>query len=172
MQDEKYIKTLENEEEIDLLELAAKLWNNRQKIIKWGIYGAVIGLVIAFSIPKEYNTSVKLAPEASDGKQGSSSLSALASMAGFGGMSSSGADAVYPQLYPDVVSSVPFITSLFNVEVETKKDGEKLTVEQYMKDDISSPWWSAILGLPGKVSGWIKGSEEDEEHVLDNFQLN
>ncbi|MDE6371728.1 MAG: chain-length determining protein, partial [Duncaniella sp.] len=29
----------------------------------------------------------------------------------------------------------------------------------------------AILGLPGKVIGWIKGSDEDEEHVLDNFQL-
>lgn len=171
MQDEKDIKAHDSEEEIDLLELAAKLWNNRKKIIKWGIYGAVIGLVVGFSIPKEYNTAVKLAPEASDGKQGSGSLSALASMAGFGGMSSSGADAVYPQLYPDVVSSVPFITSLFNVEVETKKDGEKLTVEQYMKDDISSPWWSAILGLPGKVIGWIKGSDEDEEHVLDNFQL-
>ena len=160
------------EKEIDLLELASKLWDNRKKIIKWGVCGAIIGLIIGFSIPKEYVATTKLSPEITDGKQASGGLSALASMAGLGGSSSGGADAVYPQLYPDVVSSVPFLTGLFNVEVETKADGEKYTVKQYIEDETSVPWWSFILGIPGKILGLLKSSEPvDESHVLNNFQL-
>ncbi|MBD5225413.1 MAG: chain-length determining protein [Bacteroidales bacterium] len=174
MQDDKNITTPENDEnEIDLLELASKLWDNRRKIIKWAIAGAIVGLIIALSIPREYSTSVKLAPEMADSKQSSSGLGALASMAGLGGGASAGADAVYPQLYPDVVSSVPFLTSLFNVEVRTKTDnGETFTVEQFMTEETSAPWWNAILGIPGKIIGLLRSSEEvDENHVLDNFQL-
>ncbi len=173
MQEEQDFREYDNDEkEIDLLELATKLWAQKKKIVKWCVWGAVIGLVIAFSIPREYATSVKLAPEISDPKAAAGGLGALASIAGLSSGAASGADAVYPQLYPDVVSSVPFITSLFNVEVETKEDGEKFTVQQYMEDETSSPWWSVILGVPGKIIGLIKADEEVEEgHKLNNFQL-
>ncbi len=173
MQEEQDFREYDNDEkEIDLLELATKLWAQKKKIVKWCGWGAVIGLVIAFSIPREYATSVKLAPEISDPKAAAGGLGALASIAGLSSGAASGADAVYPQLYPDVVSSVPFITSLFNVEVETKEDGEKFTVQQYMEDETSSPWWSVILGVPGKIIGLLKADEEVEEgHKLNNFQL-
>ena len=173
MQEHKdYIAPDTDEKEIDLLELAGKLWDNRKKIIKWGICGAIIGLIVAFSIPKEFITTTKLSPEITDSKQASGGLSALASMAGFGGGSAGGADAVYPQLYPDVVSSVPFLTGLFDVEVETKNDGEKFTVQQFIEDETSGPWWGFILGIPGKILGLLKSSEKVEEgHVLNNFQL-
>ena len=173
MQEEQDFREYDNDEkEIDLLELATKLWAQKNKIVNWCVWGAVIGLVIAFSIPREYATSVKLAPEISDPKAAAGGLGALASIAGLSSGAASGADAVYPQLYPDVVSSVPFITSLFNVEVETKEDGEKFTVQQYMEDETSSPWWSVILGVPGKIIGLLKADEEVEEgHKLNNFQL-
>lgn len=166
----------DEEKEIDLLELAAKLWAQRKKLIIWSVCGAVIGLIIAFSIPREYTTSVKLAPEVSDSKSGSGSLGALASMAGLSTGSSSGADAVYPQLYPDVVSSVPFTTGLFDVEVNTQgadgKQGPRMTVEQYMDEETSAPWWSFIMGAPGKLIGLFRSTEEaDPNHKLNNFQL-
>ena len=173
MQEEKDILDNANDEkEIDLLELATKLWEQRKKLIIWSICGAVIGLIVAFSIPKEYDTTVKLAPEISDPKAASGGLGALASMAGLGS-AQAGADAVYPQLYPDVVSSVPFITILFDVVVETKEDGRKFTVKQYMEDETKAPWWSAILGFPFKVLGAIMASDEEEggKDGLDNFQL-
>jgi len=174
MQEEnEIINNQDEEKEIDLLELAATLWKQRRKLAMWSVCGAVIGLVIAFSIPKEFSTSVKLAPEVTDGKSGGGSLAGLASMAGFSLGSSGGADAVYPQLYPDVVSSVPFVTSLFDVEVQTKEDGRKTTVRKFLEDDTKSPWWGMIFGLPGKVIGLIRGHEEtaSDDHRLDNFQL-
>lgn len=159
------------ESEVDILELGTKLWNQRRKLIKWSICGAVIGLVIAFSIPREYNTTVKLAPETTDQKANKGGLGALASMAGINVGAGSGVDAVYPMLYPDVVSSVPFITSLFDVEVETK-EGQKMTVQQFMDEENSSPWWSYIFGLPGKVIGLMRSSDdEDADHKLNTFQL-
>lgn len=174
MQEDKDFRdtTQDDEEEIDLLELGLKLWNKRKQIIKWCVVGAVVGLVVAFSIPREYQTVVKLAPESTDGKSVSGGLGALASMAGFSMGSGGGPDAVYPQLYPDVVSSVPFLTGLFNVDVETKKDGEKFTVEQYLEDETRSPWWSAIMKIPGAIIGLFRSDEEvPADHKLNSFQL-
>lgn len=171
MQEDKNLVEHESDEkEIDLLELAMKLWQQRKRIIKWCCVGAVVGLIVAFSIPKEYETTIKLAPETTEKKVGGG-LGALASMAGLSG-ASGGVDAVYPMLYPDVVESVPFLTSLFNVDVTTKKDKQTFTVEQYIEDETSGPWWSFIMGLPGKIIGLFKSSDEsDENHKLDNFQL-
>lgn len=174
MQEEQdFIDNNDDEKEIDLLELASKLWAQRKKLAVWSICGAVIGLVIAFSIPKEYTTTVKLAPETSDTKAAGGSLSALASMAGFGSMSS-GVDAVYPQLYPDVVSSVPFTTSLFDVEVETKEDSQKFTVRQFLEDETKAPWWGAVIGAPFKLIGMLRSSDDEEDpegKKVNNFQL-
>lgn len=160
------------ESEVDILELATKLWAQRRKLVKWCICGAVIGLIVAFSIPREYSTTVKLAPETNDKKATSGGLGALASMAGINMGSSAGVDAVYPMLYPDVVNSVPFITSLFDVEVQTAEDGPEMTVQQFMKEENRVPWWSFILGLPGKLIGMLRSSDEDNaDHKLNAFQL-
>ena len=70
------------EQEIDLMELAQKLWAEKRMILKWCGIAALIGLIVAFSIPKEYSTTVKLAPEISDSKAKAGGLGALASMAG------------------------------------------------------------------------------------------
>ena len=166
-----------DEKEIDLLELAMKLLDQRKKLIIWSVCGAVLGLIIAFSIPREYTVDVKLAPEVTDNKAASGGLGALASMAGLGS-SANGTDAVYPQLYPDVVSSVPFVTSLFNVEVPLTEDDDregpdKMTVEQYMDEEVKAPWWGVITGAPFKLLALLKGGddEEDGDKPLDNFRL-
>ena len=51
-------------QEIDLMELAKKVWNGKKLIFKVSGIAAIVGLIVAFSIPKEYTTTVMLAPEA------------------------------------------------------------------------------------------------------------
>lgn len=164
------------EQEIDLLELAMKLWHQKKKICIWCLIGAVVGLVVAFSIPREYTTDVKLAPEASGSQRAGGSLGAMAAMVGLGGANQGGGDAVNPMLYPDVVSSVPFLVGLFNVPVEDIDGEKKVTVKEYVEEDLKSPWWSAIIRFPFKVLGMITsiGSEEEEpdpNKATDTFQL-
>ena len=174
MQDEKEFNNTDNEQEIDLIELAKKLWSNRKTLLKWAGIGAIAGLIIAFSIPKEYTTTIKLAPEFSNSKSGSS-LGALASLAGISTGGDSGADAVNPNLYPDVVQSVPFVVELFDTKV-TEADGKlTTTVYDYLAEHTSSPWWSTVMSLPGKAIGGIislfKSQEEDTTTVTDPFRL-
>jgi hypothetical protein len=77
---------------------------------------AVIGLIVGFSIPKEYTSTIVIAPESSSAKSGGG-LSSLASLAGIN-MNLNTADAIYPDLYPQIVGSVPFLTDLFEIPVQ------------------------------------------------------
>lgn len=179
MQDEKYNNEDfqdQDEKEIDLLELFGKLWQAKRTLIWAGVIGMVVGVVIAFSIPKQYTTDMKLAPEVSGGnKSTSGGLGALASMAGINLNSGSGTDAVNPMLYPEIVSSVPFITGLFDVPVTTV-DGDNLTLRSYLEYKTRAPWWSAIMALPGKAIGAVKGlftepADTAKQYNVDPFRL-
>ncbi|MDE5997864.1 MAG: chain-length determining protein [Muribaculaceae bacterium] len=163
----------EEEQEIDLLELAMKLWKQKKKIAIWCLIGAVIGLVVAFSIPREYTTDVKLAPELGNGQKVSGSLGAMAAMVGIGNAAQGGSDAVNPTLYPDVVSSVPFLVGLFNVPVEEIKGEKAIPLKEYMEDDLRSPWWSVIMGLPFKLIGMLTSNDEEDDlnKPTDTFHL-
>ena len=60
---EQNYNNIPEEEEIDIMELISKLWKKRWMILKWCGIGAVLGLIIGFSIPKTYRASTTLAPE-------------------------------------------------------------------------------------------------------------
>lgn len=162
------------EQEIDLIELAQKVWASRKLVFKACGIAALVGLVVAFSIPKEYSTSVTLAPE-SGGKSGGGSMGALAAMAGINLGTSSGEDALSPELYPDIVSSTPFLIELFDVKVKDQKAKVDTTLYAYLKEEQRSPWWSAIFSAPFKVLGWtlslFKDEPEEGDAKLDPFRL-
>lgn len=166
------------EQEIDLMELAMKLWAEKKMILKACGWAALVGLVVAFSIPKEYESTVTLAPELNKGRSISGGMAALAGMAGINLGGSSSADALSPELYPDIVKSVPFSVEMFDVKV-TDKDGElNTTLYEYLKEEQKQPWWGYITAAPFKALGWvvstIKGEDEEEgegEGGVDSFRL-
>ena len=164
------------EQEIDLLELAGKVWAERRLVLKWCGVAVVVALIVGFSIPKEYTTTVMLAPEVEGGSRSLGGLSSLAGMAGINVNAGESSDALYPELYPDIVSSVGFTTELFPVSVEDEEGELKTTLYNYLKEEQRSPWWSAILSLPFKCIGWITSlfRDEEEENVgqgIDPFRL-
>lgn len=140
--------------EIDLLELARKVWSSRGLILKLCAIGAIIGIVIAAGTPKVYTANTLVAHEGSR-KRTSSSISALVDMAG--GTNSSIAterDALFPSLYPAIVNSTPFLLRLFDIKVHKQKDSTTMTLSQYLKEHQKTPWWSAITSAPFKLVGW------------------
>lgn len=142
-------------QEIDLVELAARLWRERRRIMRWCMWGAFAGLVIAFSIPKEYTVEVKLAPEVQGNMGARGSLGALAPMAGINMGSMNSTDAMSPELYPDIVQSVPFMTELFGVEVTDEEGGATMPLAEYVTEELRSPWWSVVVKAPFKAIGWV-----------------
>ena len=171
---ENKVKPQEDEElEIDLMEYVRKLWAARKLLLKAAGIGALVGLIIAFSIPKQYTVEVTLSPES--GKSGGGSLSGMAAMLGIGAMSlGSEADALNVSLFPDIVASTPFILELFNAHVKTLDGTVDTTFVAYL-DEQKTPWWGAVLGLPGAAVGGIKSlfSSDDKEdgYRVDPFHL-
>ena len=149
------------EQEIDLIELAQKVWAERKLVFKACGIAVIMALVVAFSIPKEYATSVTLAPEVG-GRSNSGNLGALAAMAGVNLRTSAGEDALSPELYPDIVSSTPFLTSLFDVRVQDGEAEIDTTLYVYLKDYQRAPWWGVITSAPFRAIGWVSSLFKDE----------
>lgn len=163
-------------EEIDLLELARKVWAERKLMLRWCGYAAVVGVIVALSIPKEYTATAVLAPETTTAKNSLGGLGALASMAGINMGSMTDNDAVNPDLYPDVVASVPFVIELFPIEVESADGGLKTDLYDYLKHRTRRTWWSVAVMAPFKAVGWgmslFRGKEpESDGSNVDPFRL-
>lgn len=159
--------TQEEESDIDIMELLSKLWKRRKMITKWCIGGAIVGLIMGFSIPKTYEASVVLAPE-TDQKLGSG-VSSIASMMGVSLDNS--VDAINFQMFPEVVASTPFIFDLFDLPV-TFERGDSIvntTLVDYMLEYQKKPWWGVILGAPSKVIGWVVSLLQEEKEESDGL---
>lgn len=154
-------KNIPQSHQIDLVKHIAKLWTKRKVIIKWGIIGALVGLVIGFSIPKTYKASVTLAPETKQ-KMGSG-VSSIASMMGVNFDTS--VDAISIEMFPDVVASTPFIYELFDVPVTFERRDSVINTSllDYMKNYQKRAWWTYVIRAPFKVLGWVMSLASDEE---------
>ena len=165
----------QEEQEIDLLELAGRVWAGRRLVLKCCGLSVVLALVVAFSIPKEYTTTVVLAPEVKAGSRSLGGLGALAGMAGIQMGSGESGDALYPDLYPDIVSSIGLSMELFDVPVRDVNGEVNTNLYTYMKEKLRSPWWSAVLSFPFKCLGWVmslfKEEEKSAEGDVDPFRL-
>lgn len=159
--------------EIDLMVYVKKLWLARKQLIKVAGVSAILGLIIAFSLPPMYKVEVTLAPES--GKGGGSEISGMASMLGLGNMTGgANADALTVSLFPDIVKSTPFILELFDMHVRTSKDSLEQTLVSYIEQE-KAPWWKVIPSLPGKAIHGIlslySDKQEKESDSIDAFHL-
>ena len=165
----------EDEMEIDLMEYARKLWAARKLLIKVAGLAIIVGIVIALTTPKQYTVSVTLAPESS--KSGAGGLSSIASMLGVGGFNmGSDADALNVTLYPDIVSSTPFILDLMDTPVSTiNEEQPDTTLVGYLKEYTSSSLMGTVMSLPFKAIGGImslfKSEEEVKTDIINPFHL-
>ena len=165
----------EDEMEIDLMEYARKLWAARKLLLKVAGLAIIVGIVIALTTPKQYTVSVTLAPESS--KSGGGGLSGIASMLGVGGLNmGSDADALNVTLYPDIVSSTPFILDLMDTPVSTiDEEQPDTTLVGYLKEYTSSSLMGTVMSLPFKTIGGImslfKSEEEVKTDIINPFHL-
>ena len=107
----------------------------------------VIAIIISFSLPKTYNCQILLAPETGGGGSSLGGLASLASSFGVNFGSSQGSDAIKPDIYPDLMKSVDFKTSLFPIKVKRKDDKKAMTYYDYLKYEWRVPWWEDWFGL-------------------------
>ncbi len=136
----------------------------------------VVAAILALSIPNYYNCTVKLSPEMSGSSSSKSGLLSLASSFGVnlgsstGGM---GTEALFPTLYPDLMNSVDFKTSLFHVPVTIEGDKEEgeadrtMSYYDYLTKEQKAPWWSQGI----KAFFALFKSESEDNEKVDPFRL-
>ena len=154
----------EEKREIDIVGIILLLWSKRKRIIINCIIGGFISIIVAFSIPKEYTSEVVMAPEFSSGMSGlSGGIGSLASMAGIDLNMAGNEDAFYPDLYPQIVSSAPFLCELLSMEVSGKCGKKQVETDlfDYLRNYQRSPWWEKIIGAPGRLIQKITTNPSD-----------
>jgi uncharacterized protein involved in exopolysaccharide biosynthesis len=149
--------------EIDLRELLNQLWINRRIIIKFTVLALVIGLIIGFSIPKEYTCTVKMAPEGTKSSI-TGNVSDLAAIAGIniGAVSD---DGINISLYPDVIQSMPFLAELINMNLAVPKENKKINLYTYLKTELKYPWWRNVATFPFRLINNIGNKNETESPI-------
>ena len=150
--------------EIDLLEIARKLWDNRKFILKVTAIFVVIGLFVAIFSAKEYTSSVTMVPQIGDGKSKAGGLAGLAAMAGVNiGDALGGGDVLSPTIYPKIMASVPFQKELMQTKVKFENIPYEITLydyytnEDYQAFNLFGTIKKYTIGLPGVIIKAIKG---------------
>ena len=117
--------------DISIIDIFKILKADFRKVCIYSCTAGVIGVILAFATPKIYKSTVILAPEES-GSSFSGSLSSLASMVGMNMKIGQTGDALYPEIYPDLMGSTGFVVGMFPVTVTKSKTGETYTYFDYL----------------------------------------
>ena len=139
---------------VEVLRLLIKDW---KMLCLFAVIFGVIGLVIAFTTPKTYKSTVMLAPEES-GQGFSGSISSLASMVGMNMKLGQTGDALYPEIYPDLVGSTDFILKLFPATVTTKKGDLTTDYYTYLTKHQKLAWKDYPMAM---LAEWMKKKDDN-----------
>lgn len=157
-------------QELDLINLIKQLEKEKKFILKTLGIGIIIGLIIAISLPKTYKVEITLSPESSSNGS-NNNLAGMASMLGIGGIGSNNTDAVNSTMFPDLIQSTPFILEMYDMKVSPLKSEKTIPLSEYVETQ-RKPWWSYVLGLPGKAIGGIISLFSSEEIEKETNSIN
>lgn len=172
---------MENNEKniIDLKKIFTVLWEKR-KIFYWvWPITFVLSAALILCVPRKYQSSVVLAPEGSS-ESGLGALGSLASSFGFNLGSLGSSDAIYPTIYPDLVSSPDFLVPLFETHIVSADGSIRTRYYDYLLQMQKHPFWwypkAWVGGLMMKIRGEGLGGRPDEDGApkkeFDLFWLN
>lgn len=155
---------------VDFIELLKVIGKDKLMMAVFLGIAAVLGLAVAFGTPKEYKASVMLAPESTTGNSLTSNISSIASMVGMDMDFGSSSDAIYPELYPDLIGSNDFIVSLFPVEVTTKDGSVTTDYYDYLLNHTKKAWYTFPARLLHDIVAKLK--TDDVPFTGDSTKVN
>lgn len=154
--------------QIDLVKIIGQLWEKKWPIILVAFFSGVLGFVLALDIPKKYKTVVTLAPESTESDL-ASAASSITSMLGMS-FGASGADAIYPELYPDIINTIPFSTDMLGIQVCTMDSLYMGDLYHYLAYHQKSTLWQKTRNKVKHL--FKKKSAMGIPDVLDAYSLN
>jgi LPS O-antigen subunit length determinant protein (WzzB/FepE family) len=156
----------DQEDAIHIIALLKNLWTARKIILKITLAFAFLGFFVAVFSKNEFTASTTFVPLA-QGSKGGGSLGSLASLAGInigGGVSS---EEISPELYPQIVSSIPFQLELLNtpltIEGQTGPVSYRAYYENIYRPGLLSNIKKYTLGLPRVLISLVRPAPKNLE---------
>ena len=154
MSDTEIIKNrdIEDDEiEIRLSDIVQFLKDSRWTVLRWAAMFLVLGILYAFSKVNQYTVSVTVMPEIQSKGANLGGLGSLAGLAGIDiGSMGSGADAIRPDIYPDVLQSVPFALQLLRQPVYSQLLEKETSLQTFLEELGKQSWLGSLLGGLGE----------------------
>ncbi len=158
------------EDQIDLVALAKKIWSKRKRIAKFTLLFAIVGLLVALLSPVSYTTSSVFIPNSTSDKT-PSGLSSLASLAGVDLSSASGSE-ISPVLYPKILESASFKRQVLNIGLFHA--GDSISFKDYILNQpktVGSVINKYTLGLPGTIKSLFSANTDTVAESLEDGEI-
>ncbi|MEP1094968.1 MAG: Wzz/FepE/Etk N-terminal domain-containing protein [Cyclobacteriaceae bacterium] len=177
------------DDEINLFELIQIIWVKRLLVAKVTVISVVVGIFVALTSKVEYQATCKLIPESVESS--GPNLGSLGGLAGLAGidLSSGEGGSLTPELYPQIVKSVPFLLTLIHQPIYFEKI-DSITSSYVFLSEIDKPSLLAriseyTIGLPRKIKTLLRSSDDasnlkiedsmirlsrGDSRILDNFK--
>lgn len=157
---------------IDLGKVVKKVLNRKMLLLKVWVVTFVLSCIWIFPQPRYYTSELMLAPETES--LGGGALAGLASNFGVN-LDMPTTDAIYPELYPDLMQSNEFIVGLFGVNVKTLEgdldtDYYTYRTKHKKKNWLTEPFRQAKIKLV-KLISQKKSSGPSSAKAVDPFRL-
>ena len=161
----------ENRPLIDYLDLVKGIFNDKKSLLRFTGAGLTIGILIAYTSPKEYqSTSFVILESESGGANGIGQMSALAGLAGVNLSQLQGDQiSMSSELFPEVIQSRDFMMEIMKVPFYFETRGKEMTLEDYYYEEqpsnILTKTINFINSIPSRIIGLFSSSEEVEPSI-------
>lgn len=167
----------EGGDEIDVSKLVKVVWLGRKHIFKITASFLAFGLLFAIVSKVEYKASCKLLPESQEGSMPDlGGLGGLAGLAGFD-LSNFGSQSsvLTPELYPEMITSVPFMEKLINTPIYFENKDTTISSLGYFryleKRSLLELIAEYTVGLPNKISSLFKSGVETQKETYGLYRF-
>lgn len=155
----KVARVEDNEIEIRLSDIFQFLKDGRRTVVIWGAVFLVIGAIYAFSKPNQYTVEITVMPEIQSKGASLGGLSSLAGLAGIDIGNMTSIDAMRPDIYPNVLQSVPFALQLLKQPIYSQLLEKETTLQTFLEEQGRQSWLGSLLSS--------SASEEDQVPLPD-----
>ena len=174
-EENKNIQTVEQEESsIDFMKMFNDLKKHKKLYFKVLPIAFLLAAIYSLSLPNYYQCEVVMSPELST-RRSTNSLASLASSMGLnlGANMAGNSEALFPTVYPELINSVTFHTSLFNIKVHRDKEKTEMDFYDYLLKEQKTPWWTKAISGTMKFIGSLFGGEKKKKSDtdIDPFRL-
>ncbi|MEB2779636.1 GNVR domain-containing protein [Algoriphagus sp. C2-6-M1] len=150
--------------ELNYLELIRKIFSYKRRLLAFTLAGLLLGILIAFTSPKEYTSSSLVILEESESTGQFGQMGALAGLAGISIPQMQGDQTrLSAELFPDVIHSRDFLLDIMKEGFYFQSKNMEMTLEEYYAEErpgnIVKKTIDFIFSIPARVIGVFSSND-------------